>query len=578
MTQNTKAGHFILQRKFLWLAGAIALLVAIAAIKGFRTPDMAETQVSDQPTYTVRQGPLLISVNEAGSIRPREQIILKNEVEGQTVILYVIEEGREVNKGDLLVELDVSKLEDERVNQQIQVINGEASFINVRENLEVVKSQAQADVDKAALDLEFASQDLEQYQKGEYPKQEKEALAKITLAEETLTNAKNTFDWSQKLFGEKYLSETELKKDELAWKKGALDLELARDALNLLQKFTYKRQMAELQSNLKQAGMALERITRKVAADIAQAEARLNAGEAEFQQQKDKLHKIDLQIGKTKIYAPMAGTVIYASSTKMDRHSSQEPLDEGQIVRERQELIYLPTSASYNAEIKVHEASLKKIRVGLPVRITIDALPGKNFTGRIASIAPLPDATSMFMNPDLKIYASVIEIDGNGADLRNGMSCQAEIVVERFDKAVYVPVQAVIQVGGKPTIYVQDGQKFMARPVTIGLDNNRMIHVIEGLASGETVLLTPPLAAGERKAETLAEEMPVPDFPTKLNTPPTAPEPRQSEQSMDTSNRGAESPKTGPSFNKRTPEEQEAFRQKMPGKGAGGRQSSDRRP
>jgi HlyD family secretion protein len=248
--------------------------------------------------------------------------------------------------------------------------------------------------------------------------------------------------------------------------------------------------------------MALERVTRKAAADIAQAQARLKASEAEFQQQKDKLGKIDIQIVKTKIHAPMDGTVIYASSTKMNWRSSDEPLDEGQLVRERQELIYLPTSASYNAEIKVHESSLKKIRVGLPVKITIDALPGKNFTGRITSIAPLPDATSMFMNPDLKVYASVIEIDGNGNELRNGMSCQVEIVVEYFPEALYVPVQAVIQVGGNPTVYVKEGQKFMPRQIKIGLDNNRMIHVVEGVAPGEVVLLTPPLAAGERKPET----------------------------------------------------------------------------
>lgn len=507
MTHSAQPEHFILPRRFFWLAGAVFLPIAVLVVTALQGPEKAETQVEEQPTYAVQQGPLTISVTEAGEIRPREQIILKNEVEGKTVILYIIEEGQAVSKGDLLVELDGSALEDKRLNQQIQVINGEASFINARENLAVVKSQAQADIDKATLDFEFAGQDLNQYQQGEYPKLEKEAMAKITLAEETLTNAKNTFDWSQKLFAEKYLSKTELTKDELAWKKARLDLELARDARNLLQKFTYKRKMAELQSNLKQTEMALERVKRKVRADIAQAEATLKASEAEFQQQKDKLHKIDLQIGKTKIYAPMAGTVIYATSTKMNWRGSEEPLDEGQSVRERQELIYLPTTSSYNAEIKVHEASLKKIRVGLPVQITINALPGKKFTGTISSIAPLPDATSMFLNPDLKVYSTVIEIDGNGTDLRNGMSCQAKIIVEHFEKATYVPVQAVIQVGGRATVYVKEGQRFMPHQVRIGLDNNRMVQVVDGVAAGEAVLLTPPLAAGELKEEMADQEV-----------------------------------------------------------------------
>jgi HlyD family secretion protein len=397
------------------------------------------------------------------------------------------------------------------------VINAEATFVNGRENLEVVKNQALADVDQATLDLEFARQDLSQYQEGEYPKLKKEAEAKITLAEETLTNAKNTYEWSRKLFAEKYISETELKRDELTWQKARLDLELAQDALDLLQNYTFKRVMAEYESNLRQKTLALERTKRKVAADIAQAEAQLKASRAEYRQQQDKLDKITAQIGKTKIYAPMDGTVIYATSTKINWRSSDEPLDEGQAVRERQELIHLPTTSSYNAEVKIHESSLEKIRTGLPVRITIDALPDRTFTGTVAGIAPLPDPTSAFMNPDLKVYNSVIHIDGDGRDLRNGMSCQADIIVDQFDKAVYVPVQSVIRLNGATSVYVARDNKFVPQPIKIGMDNNRMVHVLDGLKPGESVLLAPPLAASSQTERKIPQADA--DIPKTLSDP-----------------------------------------------------------
>lgn len=493
MTIKSHQDPAVKKRQILWWVPAGILLVVALAFLFIRNTD-GPTGTTEMPTFAVAEGPLTISVVEAGTIRPREQIILKNEVEGQTVILFLIDEGTEVKTGDLLVELDSSQLLDQRVNQQIQVINAEATFVNARENLAVVTSQAQADIDQATLDLQFARQDLEQYQAGEYPKLEKEAKATITLAEETLTNARNTYDWSLKLFEEKYIAEAELKKDELSWQKTKIDLELARDELNLLQNFTYKRRLDELQSGEKQKTMALERVKRKVAADVVQAEAKQKASEAEYKQQQDKFVKIENQIKKTKIYAPMDGTVIYATSTKMSWRTNTEPLDEGQAVRERQELIYLPTTTSYNAEIKVHESSLEKIHVGLPVHITIDALPGRVFTGRVASIAPLPDATSMFMNPDLKVYNSVIQVDGNGADLRNGMSCQAEILIEHFDKALYVPLQAVIRVAGQETLYLAKNGKFVPQPVEIGLDNNRMVQILEGVQAGDQALLTPPLA------------------------------------------------------------------------------------
>jgi hypothetical protein len=145
------------------------------------------------------------------------------------------------------------------------------------------------------------------------------------------------------------------------------------------------------------------------------------------------------------------------------------------------------------AEVKVHESSLEKISRDLAVRISVDALPGKTFTGGVVNIAPLPDAQSIFMNPDLKIYKTDILIDGNGDSLRTGMSCQAEIVVAHYADAMYIPVQSVVRVQGQTTAFVLKDGEVLPRKVKIGLDNNRMVHVLEGLTLGENVLLAPPL-------------------------------------------------------------------------------------
>ena len=171
--------------------------------------------------------------------------------------------------------------------------------------------------------------------------------------------------------------------------------------------YTHKRTTDQLESNVNQSEMALERAKRKAKADVVMAEANLRAKESEYSRQQDKLDKLEEQIKKTKIYAPSDGLVIYATSAgSKHRWGNQEPLDEGQTVRERQELIHLPTTASVKAEINIHESSLQKVKIGDLARVTMDALPGQAFTGQVATIAPLPDPTSMFMNPDLKVYNS----------------------------------------------------------------------------------------------------------------------------------------------------------------------------
>jgi HlyD family secretion protein len=181
--------------------------------------------------------------------------------------------------------------------------------------------------------------------------------------------------------------------------------------------------------------------------------------------------------------------------------------------------------------VSIPEASLDKIRLGLPALVTVDTLPGERFVGHVVSIAPLPNAQSAFLNPDLKLYDTVVRLDNNGSLdlLRAGMSCNVEIIVEQYDEAIYIPIQAVLRVGKTPTAYVIHDKKLEPRRVDIGLDNNSMVRIVSGLDPGELVSLAPPLvqaAVKEPDFEKIPEIPPVSSTPSPstnrsgLSTPP----------------------------------------------------------
>ncbi len=482
--------------RLLLLSGAI-LMVAVAVFLLVWAFDWFG--VDDNTLYATFQvpapGPLTISITESGTIRSKEQVVIKSEVEGQTTILYLIPEGTQVKDGELLVELDASKLQDNLVEQQIRMQNSDAAFVRARENLEVVKNQAKADVSKAELEARFTIEDLKMYTDGEYPKKLKELEAKIALAAEEVQRARQTFEGSQVLFREKYISQNELQGDELAAKKAELNLQLAREELGLLSQYTHQRRLDELDAARDQAAMAFERARRKASADVVQAEADLRAKEAELNQQRDKLAKIEVQIAKTRIRAPRPGLVVYSTSTQVSWRGNQDPLAEGQQVRERQDLIHLPTTDAMMVEVKVPEAKLQLVRAGLPVIVRVEALPDRTFRGYVSRIAPLPNATSVFMNPDLKVYDTEVLLEGDAAGLRTGMSCSAEIIAAHYDQALYVPVHAVLRHGRQPVVHVWKDLAFVPQPVTVGLDNSRVIHIVDGLAAGAMVLLNPPLSS-----------------------------------------------------------------------------------
>jgi len=473
------------------LASVVLIFIWLKVVRGKEDP------MSHLATFIVKKGPLTISVLESGTILPRDQITLRSEIEGRTSIVRLVPDGSLVKTGDVLVELDASTLKDRIIDQDIAVKRAEAAFVGATESLAVTENQARSDVDKTELALKFAQQDLQQYLDGLYPRDVNEMTAKIRLAEEDLKRSEDVNDWSKRLYEEKYLSETEYLADKLSVKRKTLERDVANNNLVILKNFTYERQIDQLTSDVNQAEMALERTKRKASADVIKAKADLESMELDYKRQKEKMTKTEDQLAKTTIIAPMDGMVVYATSSGgghgFDR---REPMDIGVEVQERQDLINLPTTQSMKAQVSIHETSLRKVQVGLPAVITVDALSGKRFLGRVGLIAPLPDARMMWANPDLKVYPADINMEDNDSLLRTGMSCKAEIIVAQYQDAVYVPVQAVLRVGGKPTVFVVKGDLVEERQVEVGLDDNNVIRIISGLNEGEVIWMTPPLNAG----------------------------------------------------------------------------------
>ena len=481
-----------------WTVGALVAVATIVVIFiWLKVVQGQEDPTSGYSTFVAKRGPLTISVLESGTISPQEQIVLRNEVEGRTTIVSLVPDGSTVKKGDLLVELDSSTLKDAIIDQDIIVQRAHAAYIGAKESLAVTENQAKSDIDVAKLTLKFARQDLQQYVDGLYPKDVNEQTARIRLAEEDLKRAEDVNDWSKRLYEEKYLSETEYLSDKLAVQRRKLERDVANSDLDILTNFTYHRQIEQFTSDVNQADMALERTERKASADVVQAKADLRAKELEYNRQQEKLKKTEDQLAKTSIYAPQNGMVIYATSGG-GRHpwDRRDPMEIGVEVQERQDLIKLPTADSMKAQVNIHETSLEKVRLGLPAVVTVEALAGKKYLSRVERIAPMPDARSMWANPDLKVYPTDIYLEDSDDELRTGMSCKAEIIIAQYEDVVYVPVQAVLRVAGQPTVYVVKDGAYTERAVEIGLDDNKMIRIVSGLEEGEVVLMTPPLRAG----------------------------------------------------------------------------------
>ena len=574
--------------RILWPA---ILVVAVLAAGGLGTAWLRAggDGASHGPVTEVRRGNLTISVTESGTLRHRDQRIVSNEVEGRTTILWIIDEGTEVEEGDLLVELDSSDLEDRLVEREISVQNARAAFIRAEQDLAVTHSRTESEIEEQALRYRFAKLDLAKYtgvdelaegdhdleeierilartvrgsapaddgpepgqrladasgeavdairqelaelngvsdqraqqiaqrqesaaREGEYAQELERLRSEIDLATEELKRAQGRYEDSKSLFDRGFVTQLELEGDRLAMDRARVNLELAQGRLRLYESYTHRRQLEQLESDVRQAYAALQRTKMRAEADIVQAQANFDARQQELERQERQLERLKEQIEKCRIYAPVAGTVVYETSANPGRWGNREPLEAGQDVRERQELIYLPASEGMIAEVQIHESVLNRIEVGMPARVEVESRPGEVFRGYVRRIAPMPDATSRWMNPDLITYSTQIAID-TSQGLRTGTRARTQIIVDELEDVLYVPVQAVVRRGREHYAYVVGPDGPQPRPVEIGMDNMRHVHIKDGLREGERVLLAPPLYPGEgarpdREDETDAEEAP----------------------------------------------------------------------
>ena len=143
-----------------------------------------------------------------------------------------------------------------------------------------------------------------------------------------------------------------------------------------------------------------------------------------------KLADVEEQIDLATIVAERPGLVVYGAADQNQMRyrgsSSQEAIQEGATVRERQAILTIPDMREMAVKTNIHESAVQRVGVGQSVKVSIDAFPDVSLTGVVTKVAVVADSANAFMNPDLKVYPTTIKIHGVHDWLRPGMSAEEE--------------------------------------------------------------------------------------------------------------------------------------------------------
>lgn len=180
------------------------------------------------------------------------------------------------------------------------------------------------------------------------------------------------------------------------------------------------------------------------------------------------------------IYAPISGTisglslqigsVLTAQTTSSGNSSSQR-------------IANIKTSASPTASVNLTEIDVPKVKIGNKVTLTMDALLGKTYTGKIVSI----DTTGV-VSSGVTNYSGYIKLDSDAPEIYPNMSVQANIITQVKDNALLVPVSAVQTQNSTSTVRVMKNNQVSTVNVETGLSTSTEIEIVSGLSEGDTVV------------------------------------------------------------------------------------------
>ncbi len=167
--------------------------------------------------------------------------------------------------------------------------------------------------------------------------------------------------------------------------------------------------------------------------------------------------------------APMTGEI------------AEKMVTEGQAVQAGDNLFLIADRSVLWADLAVYEMDARSLRIGAKVAVSVDALPGRSYEGRITFIHPTVDEKTR----TLTARAEVVNRDGA---LRPGMYATA-LIRSGTAKALTVPTASVLPTGTQNLVFVNRGDgQFIPRPVKVGLRSDSLVEIAQGLKAGDEVV------------------------------------------------------------------------------------------
>jgi len=226
------------------------------------------------------------------------------------------------------------------------------------------------------------------------------------------------------------------------------------------------------------------------------AQANVAAIERRIDQARSGVAAAQDTLSKTTMRAPMDGIV------------TALPVEEGEVAvigtmnNPGTKLLTIADMSVVEAVMEVDETDVPNVKVGQRASVTVDAYPNRTFSGIVTEVGSSPIQRTLGGGTEAVNFEVKIQLDNPPVDVRPGFSASADIITGTRQKAIGIPIQALVvreKPGATKTakpqdeegVYVNDKGAVKFAPVTTGLSGESNIEITKGLSEGQEIVTGP---------------------------------------------------------------------------------------
>lgn len=483
---------------------------AAKAAPGEAKPEGPAAAAEPPGPFTIKREPLRVELSIRGVFEARSaaEVSVRPQVWQTLEVQSAVEHGATVKKGQVLVQFDCKKIDEEIADLKLKQALGELALKQAAENLKALEASTPLDLRQAERLLQTAKEDLERFVRTDRALAERAAEFNLRQAEQLLEYEREELRQLEKMYkADELTEETEeivLKRQRNAVKAAEFRLEMAKASYRDAMKFDLPRRAEAVQQAAVRADISAAKARVLLPLALDQARRELERLKIERAREAERLKKLLADRQALTVKAPMDGVVYYGRFTRgrwSGADTVAESLRAGGTVTKNTVFMTIVQARPLVLRGAVSEAELRKVRKGLKGTVEPSAFPNVRLPAVVEQVATVPTSADSF---EVRIS---VNLDGATPPVVPGMNGTARFVAYRQEKAIVVPARAVFSDPDEPQPYVylisKDGEA-RKQPVRVGYAADDRVEILAGLREGDRMLLERPKpgespAAGKEK-------------------------------------------------------------------------------